>query len=332
VKRIEIERFGGPEVLQVRDVPAPVPGPCDVLVRAHSIGVGWPDVYVRTGTYPWQHLFPMPATPGVEMSGTVAAIGSDVKRFAVGQPVYVSSGMLGMRGGCYAQARLVPEDRLIALPPELNLDSAANLAYYQVALALLEECSRGQTISTVLVSGASGGMGTALVQVAKALGHRVVATVGHDDKRAHSEAMGADCVLNYRTSDCGPAIAAATHGRGVDLWLEAYAGENLADALAHLAPWGKLVLYNATGGHPPASFFDAWRTHMAKCLSIQYFSMHVWEDDLPARRALIQRAVALMSSGKVSPPAGRHFPLEQAGDAHRLLESGRQVGRIFLRP
>lgn len=332
MKKIAIARFGGPEVLELVEVPTPVPGPHDVLVAAHSIGVGWPDVYIRTGTYPWQHLFPMPATPGVEMSGTVAAVGAQVTRFRVGQPVYVSSGLLGMTGACYTQARLVPQDRLVPLPPELPLDVAAHLAYYQIALALLNECARGQSVSTVLVSGASGGLGTALVQVAKAQGHQVIATVGHDDKMPHSVAMGADCVLNHRESDLRAGIDAFTSGRGVDLWLEAHAGPRLADVLSHMAPWGKLVLYNAVGGHPPAGFFDAWRQHMQKCISIQYFSMHVWEHDLPGRMALVERAIELLASGRVRPPAGRHFPLAQASEAHRLLESGRHTGRIFLRP
>lgn len=332
MKKIAIHAHGGPEVLQVVDVPLPEPGPHDVLVKAHAIGVGWPDVYVRTGTYPWQHLFPMPATPGIEMSGTVAAVGSGVTRFSLGQPVYVASRLLGFRGGCYAEARLVPEDRLVALPTGFDLDTAANLAYYQVAVALLNECARGQQLRWVAVSGASGGLGTALVQVAKAAGHRVIATVGQAYKREHVLGLGADVVLNYNEDDLPAGVAQATDGVGVDLWLEAFAGPRLADVLPNLAAWGKLVLYNAAGGHPAADFFDAWRRHMAKCISIQYFSMHAWEDDLDGMRALLDRTIALLASGAVTPPKGTFFPLAEAADAHRLLEGRQNMGRIFLRP
>lgn len=332
MRKIAISHFGGPEVLELVDVPVPTLGPEDVLVKAHAIGVGWPDVYVRTGTYPWQHLFPMPATPGVEMSGTVAAVGSAVDRFQVGQPVYVSSGLLGMAGGCYAEARVVPQDRVVPLPPGLPLDAAANLSYYALALAMLTESGRGQNIRWVLVSGASGGMGSALVQVAKAAGHRVIATVGQERKREHSLTMGADQVLNYRDDDLGSRISAATEGAGVDFWLEAYAGPKLADALDSMAPWGKLVLYNAIGGHPPGSFFDAWRRHIERCISIQYFSSHVWEHDRATVMRYGMQAMALLLSGKLRPPPGTCFPLAQASEAHRVLESGEHVGRIFLRP
>lgn len=331
MKKITISRFGGPEVLDVVEVPTPTPGPLDVRVRAHAIGVGWPDVYVRTGTYPWMHLFPIPATPGVEMSGIVEQIGTDVTRFKVGQPVYVSSALLGMAGSCYVESLLVPQDRLLALPSELSLDAAGNLAYYALALGMLKECGRGQRIRWVLVSGASGGVGTALVQVAKALGYQVIATVGHERKRRHSLDAGADHVLDYRDENLTQQILSITGGLGVDLWLESHVGLRFANALDGMAPWGKIVLYNAVGGHPPASFFDAWRVHMAKCLSIQYFSAHVWERDPVPIREMTAQAIDLLASGKVKPPPGTVFALSQVADAHRLLESGQHVGRIFLR-
>lgn len=330
--KITIPEFGGPDVLQYTQAPTPVPGPTDVVVRSHAIGVGWPDVYVRTGTYPWQHLFPLPATPGIEMSGTVAAVGAEVREFRIGQPVYVSSRLLGFRGGCYAEQMKLPAASLVALPEGISLDAAAGLAYYQLAVALLQECARGQPVEWVLVSGAGGGVGTALVQVAKACGYRVIATVGSDDKRAHALAMGADAVFNYRSDDLRASIAQATDGHGIDLWLESYAGPGLADALAPMARWGKLVLYNAVGGHPPASFFDTWRSHISKSLSLQYFSMHVYEDDHVALRALLDRAIALIVSGRVQPPPGTYFALADAAQAHRRLESGTHRGRIFLRP
>lgn len=332
MKKIVIPRFGGPEVLELVDVPTPKLKPDDVLVQAHTIGVGWPDVLVRTGTYPWMHLFPMPATPGIEMTGTVAAVGSEVTRFAIGQPAYVSSGMLGLTGACYAEARVVPQDRLIPLPKTLSLVTAANIGYYLLGGVLLTECARGQDVKRVMISGASGGVGTALVQLAKAAGHSVIATVGQESKRAHTLAMGADYVLNYREESLRQRVKDVTGGAGVDLWLEAYAGPRLAEALYCMAPWGKIVLYNAVGGHPTGSFFDDWRANMGKCISIEYFSMHVWEDDIDARRRQIERTIEVLASGKVKPPPGTFFPLAQAAQAHRLLESGRNIGRIFLQP
>lgn len=331
MKKIAISRFGGPEVLELVDAPTPALEPEDVLVKSHAIGVGWPDVYVRTGTYPWQHLFPMPATPGIEQSGTVEAVGGEVTRFRVGQPVYVSAGLLGMTGACYAEAKVVPEDRLVPLPDTVPLDRAPHIGYYAVASIFFDECIRGRDIEWVLVSGASGGMGTAIVQMAKLTGHRVIATVGHEHKRAHALAMGADHVLNYRDDDLRARVAEITGGHGVDYWLESYAGPRFADALYCMAPWGRIELYNNVGGHPPASFFDDWRRNIGKCISIEYFAMHRWEHDVPGRRAQIDRTVAMMASGRLVPPPATVMPMEHVVEAHRLLESGSHAGRIFLR-
>lgn len=331
MRKIQISRFGGPEVLSFVEVPLPQPGPGDVLVSSHSIGVGWPDVYVRSGTYPWQHLFPLPATPGIEMAGNVAAVGSAVTQFNVGQPVYVSSRLLGFRGGCYTEAMLVPAESVVALPSDLPLDVAAGLAYYQLAVALLQECAQGHEIDWVVVSGASGGVGTALVQTAKACGYRVIATVGHEDKRPHALASGADHVLNYRQDDLKASLASITEGRGVDFWLESFVGMDMGQVMEHMALWGKVVFYNAVGGHPAPSFFDDWRRNMRKCVSVQYFSMHVYEDNHDALRDLLARAIGLMRSGAIRPLAPTVFPLAEATEAHCLLESGRSRGRIMLR-
>lgn len=332
MKKIAISRFGGPEVLELIEVPTPPIGAHDVLVKSHTIGMGWPDVFIRTGTYPWQHLFPMPATPGIEMTGNVIAVGSAVKDFQPGQPVYVSSGMMGMTGACYTEERVVAEDRLIALPPDLSLETAANIGYYTIAQILLNECLHGFPVRSVMVSGASGGIGTAIVQTAKAQGLKVIATIGTQAKRAHAIAMGADHVLNYREDDLPARVKDITSGEGVDLVLDAWGGPQLAKALYCMGPWGTLILYNAVGGHPDSSFFDDWRKNMGKCLSVMYFSMHMWENDYTARRIFINRAIDLLHSGKVDPPPAKLFPLSRAADAHRLLEAGNHVGRIFLKP
>jgi len=331
-RKIQLSGFGGPEVLQVAEFEVPALGPRDVLVRSHAIGVGWPDVYVRTGTYPWQHLFPMPATPGIEMAGRVAAAGAEVADLPVGRPVYVSSRLMGFRGGCYAEAMVVPRDVLVELPGNVDLDVAAGLAYYQLAVALLRAAGAARPAGWAMVSGASGGVGTALVQTAKAFGYRVLASVGHDDKRAHATAVGADAVINYRTDAAAAAIAGITGGHGVDLWLESFVGPDFGQVFRSMAPWGKVMLYNAVGGHPAPAFFDDWRAAMGKCVSVQYFSMHVYEDDPQAMRDLLSAAMRLIVDGAIKPPAGTFFKLEDAAQAHRLLESGTNRGRIFLRP
>ena len=175
-------------------------------------------------------------------------------------------------------------------------------------------------------------MGTALVQVAKALGHTVIATVGNEQKRRHVEALGADHVLSYWTDDLKAAVTDITAGRGVDLWLDGYGGSRLGEALDCMSRWGTLVLYNALGGHPPVTFFDVWRTNMSKSISVQYFSIHVFEDDRAGLLRLLDRAISLIRTRAVKPPKSTTFSLAEASSAHRLLESGLNCGRIFLKP
>lgn len=309
MQKIAVSRFGGPEVLELVDAPMPEPGPTEVLVQAHTVGVGWPDIYVRTGTYPWQHLFPMPVTPGIEMSGTVRSIGSAVTKFKQGQPVYVSSGMLGMTGACYAEARVVPEERLIPLPENLSLEVCVNIGYYLIADIFFHECIAGRKVQNVLVSGASGGIGTATVQLAKTHGFQVIATVGTEAKRAHSLEMGAGHVINYREEDLAARVADITNGQGVDLALDGWAGPAFGRLLHCMAPWGLVILYNSLGGYPPSTMFEDWRSNMGKCISVMYFSMHMWEKDLDARRRFIHRTIDALASGKVRPPPGTLFPL-----------------------
>ena len=169
MKAIQITKTGGPEVLQLVDLPKPSPGPGEVLVRAHAIGVGKPDVLFRSGVYRW--LPPLPATPGAEMSGHVEALGDGVTGVCIGDPVLVYH----LGGRCYAEFACVPASAVTVLPPSIDLDDAVSLPNYQVAGALLNEAARGIDVKSVYVNGAAGGIGSAVIQLARLQGLSVIA-------------------------------------------------------------------------------------------------------------------------------------------------------------
>ena len=172
----------------------------EVLVKADTIGVSRPELLVRRGVYPW--MPPLPAIPGIEMAGTVAELGAGASRFAVGQKVYVTARELPVRAGCYAEYIAVPERALFALPAEADLEAAACLSNYQVAWHLLHTATRGAPGQSVLIGSASGGLGSAAVQLAKLAGMTAIALVGTDEKARALKAFGADHVIDHEPRGC----------------------------------------------------------------------------------------------------------------------------------
>src|SRR2546427_9660513 len=206
---------------------------------------GGPEVLVRRGTYAW--MPPLPAIPGIEMSGVVVATGADVRALRVGQPVYVSARELVHRGGCYAEYIAVAERAVAVIPAGVNLDAAATLAAYQVAYHLLHSATRGFRYESVLIQAAAGGIGSALVQLARAAGKRVIALAGSKEKTEFALGQGATAAINYREAGLKERIAAATGGHGVDLILDSVGGPGFAGLFEHVAPLGLVILYGSLG-------------------------------------------------------------------------------------
>lgn len=327
--KIVMTRTGGPEVLEWTEVPDPTPGPGEVVVKAHACAVGWPEVLVRTGTYKWSP--PLPLTPGNEMTGHVEAVGPGVTELQVGQPVYVASRELGFQGGCYAEKMVVPAAALLALPPGVDLDAMAGLGYYSLAWALMHETAHARPVQTVLVLGAAGGVGTALVQTAHHEGKTVIGTVSSAEKAAFAKEVGADHLINYRTETVLDRVLEITSGEGVDLILDPVVGPAFADNFKMLKRWGRVVSYNAIGGLPSEGLFAAIRAQGERAVSLTCFSMHVYEGDPEGRRRIRDPALAMLASG-VKPPPGPRLPLSQAAEAHRMIEAGQSMGRILLKP
>jgi NADPH2:quinone reductase len=323
---IEISEFGGPAVLRPVERPMPEPGANEILVRIHAAGVNRPDLMQRQGRYP-----PPPGAsdiPGLELSGTVVSVGpvldGESSRWAEGDLVCAL-----VAGGGYAEYAVVPSPQALPVPAGVDPISAAALpeTYFTVWTNVFR---RGQlrTGEALLVHGGTSGIGTTAIQLARAFGAVVYATAGSDVKCTACEKLGARAI-NYKTSDFVAELHAVTSGRGVDIILDIVGGDYLARNFEALSVDGRLVQIGLQGG---TSTTINLATLMQRRLTITGSTLR---SRSVAEKAAIAREVEqhvwpLLSSGIVAPVIDRTLPLEEAAEAHRLLESGDIIGKIVL--
>ena len=324
---IEIGSPGGPEVLRPVPRPIPVPGENEVLVRVHAAGVNRPDILQRLGKYP-----PPPGTtdiPGLELSGIIEQAGPtpdpDTFRWAVGDRVCAL-----VAGGAYAEFAVVPAPQCLPLPAGLAMVPAAAIpeTYFTVWTNLFQRAAL-RTSETVLIHGGSSGIGTTAIQLARAFGATPYATAGSDEKCRACERLGATAAINYKTASFADAIASLTGGRGVDVILDIIGADYLERNLQSLAIDGRLSQIGLLGGAKgPIDLGVLMRRRLTLTGS-------TLRNRTVAEKAAIAREVErhvwpLLASGIVAPVVHRTFPLEQAAEAHRLLESGEVVGKVVL--
>jgi NADPH:quinone reductase len=332
MKAILLTRTGDPSVLDYVDVPTPQPGPGEVLVKADTIGVSRPELLVRSGAYKW--MPPLPAIPGIEMAGTVAELGTDATGFQLRQKVYVSARELPQRAGCYAEYIAVPARALRALPPHVDLEAAACLSNYQVAWHLLHSATRSIAGQTVLIDVASGGLGSAAVQLAKLAGMTTIALVGSDEKVHALKAYGADHAINYRSDNVAARIAAITGGVGVDLVLNAVGGESLNQQAMMLAPFGLIISYGRLQGPVSKNLLDLLDFGAAHHNSpaVRFFTMHTFDDKPEHRAQSMKHLIEHLAAGEIRPLIHARLPLKDARRAHEMLEAREVIGKILLKP
>ena len=330
MKAILLSRTGGPEVLEYREVPTPRPAEGQVLVQADTMGVSMPEVLVRKGAYAW--MPPLPAIPGIEMSGTIAECGGGVVDRTVGEPVFISARDLPVRAGCYAEYIAVPASAAYRLPKGCDLEAAACLSNYQVAWHLLHAASRGVEARSVLVHNAAGGVGSAAVQLAKLAGLEVIGVAGSEEKTRAILALGADAAINYRTEDVVTGVYEATDGRAVDLILDPIGGHKFAKNFEMLAPMGLVVSYGRLDGPPNPDFVTAMRKHHAKSPAVRFFTIHSFDDRPDIRAGATQALLNHLASGEIKPLIFTRLPLAEARRAHEMLEAGEVIGKILLKP
>ena len=331
MKAIQVQVPGGPESLLLVDLPDPLPGLGQVRVKARAIGVGRPDVLIRKGTYKW--MPPLPAIPGAELAGVVDAVGEGVTQWQLGDRVLVSARELEQRGGCYAEAIVVGQDAPYRLPPAVAFEDAVSLPNLQLALALMRVAGQPHVHKPhVLITGASGGVAGMLCQVAKHRGFTTIGTSRSADKSSYALGHGFDHVVCTGQDDLKARIQDITHGRGVDLVLDHLGGQSLIDGLHSLAPLGTVVSYNIVQGMPTEDVFQVLRDLLGKSLAVRCFSMHTFDKDPEARRALMHEAIELMAKAQVKAPGHQIFKLSEVHRTHELLDQGMVSGKLVMQP
>jgi NADPH2:quinone reductase len=320
MKAIRVREFGPPEVMKLMDVPDLKPGPKQVVVRIKAAGVNPVDAYVRTGTY--SRKPPLPYTPGSDAAGPVEAVGDGVTRVAVGARVYIS----GTSTGAYAEMALCEESQVHRLPEGVSFSQGAAVGIpYATAYRALFQIAKALPGETVLVHGATGGVGIAAVQLARAAGATVIGTGGTEKGRALVMQQGAHYVLDHGKPDHLGGLGRLTSNRGMDVILEMLANVNLDMDLKVLAPKGRLVVVGSRGRVEidPRDIM----THEAVVTGMLLFKVTEREE------AGIRAALAAgLESGTLRPIVGREIPLARAAEAHRkILEPG-ACGKIVLIP
>lgn len=329
MKAVVVRTPGGPQALELSDLPLPEPGPGEVRVRARAIGVGRPDVLIRQGTYKW--MPPLPAIPGNEVAGVVDALGAGVNGVSLGDRVLLSARELPQRGGGYAECTCAPAAALYALPDSIHFDAAVSLPNFQLAQALLFGCGSARPVRSVLVTAAAGGVASAMVQTACAHGLKVLATASTAAKRDFVLRQGASAALDPQAPDLAAQVKALTGGQGVDLALDPSGGALFIACLHALAPLGMAVSYNILAGLPP-DVFGVLRQLLGRSLAVRTFSMHSFDADEATRRRLMHAAIDLMARGAVQAPPATVLPLAQARQAHEQLDDVHFTGKLVLHP
>jgi NADPH2:quinone reductase len=320
---IEISKPGGPEVLLAAERPTPAPKANEILVKVAAAGVNRPDVLQRLGRYP----VPPDASdlPGLEVAGEVAALGSSAEKFKVGDKVCAL-----ISGGGYAEYCVAPEVQALPVPKGLSLLEAASLpeTFFTVWSNVYDR-ARLAPGETLLVQGGSSGIGVTAIQMAKATGNRVFATAGSDEKCAACVKLGADKAINYRTQDFGAEIKAATGGKGVDVILDMVGGDYVPTELKCLADDGRLVFIAFLRG--PKAELDI-NELMRRRLTMTGSTLRPRPVEFKGEIAnrLREKIWPLIEAGKIKPVIYRTFPLAQAGEAHKLMESSQHIGKIVL--
>jgi zinc-binding alcohol dehydrogenase/oxidoreductase len=324
VKAVRIHEDGGPEVLRYEDADDPVAGPGEVLIRLKAASLNHLDIWTRQGL----PSAPKPRILGADGAGVVDAPGEDADRFAAGDKVVINPGLddgahiLGEHmDGTHAELIAVPADYVHPLPGDLTFEEAAAFPLvFETAYRMLVTRAGVQEGEWVLVWGVGGGVASAALVLAKALGARVIATSSSDEKLERAREAGADAVVNHESGDVAAAVKEATEGHGADVVVEHVGEATWKTSLQAAATEGRVVVCGATSGpNPPAQLHRVWW----KQLSILGSTM--------GTRADFAGVYDLVARGTAKPIVDRVFPLSEAAAAHEYLEAGNQFGKVVLK-
>lgn len=324
MKAIRIHEFGPPEVMKLEEVPDPKAGPGQVVVRIHAVGVNPVETYIRSGIYPKP---PTPFTPGADGAGVIESVGEGVTNVKVGDRVYTA----GTLTGTYAEKALCKEGQVHYLPQRASFaQGAAMFVPYGTAYRALFQRAHATPGEVVFVHGASGGVGIAAVQLARAAGMTVIGTGSTEQGRQLVTKEGAHHVLDHRAPGYLDKVLELTKGRGADIILEMLANVNLGKDLSIVAPGGRIVTIGNRGPNNQGTVEINPRTAMMKDASIMGMSLvNVSPLDMEKIHAAL---IAGLESGALRPVIGKELPLAEAPRAHHEVIESTAYGKIVLIP
>jgi putative PIG3 family NAD(P)H quinone oxidoreductase len=314
---------GGPEVLTLSELPDPEPGPGEVVLDVAATAVNRADLLQRQGHYP-----PPPGASeviGLECSGTVAAVGPGVEQWQVGDPVCAL-----LAGGGYGEKVAVPAGQLMPVPPGIDLETAAALP--EVACTVWSNVAMVahlQPDETLLVHGGAGGIGTFAIQLAAALGVRVVTTAGSEEKLEVCRSLGADLAVNYREQDFVDEVKGFTDGRGADVILDNMGAKYLGRNVSALATQGRLVIIGMQGGSKGELDINALLRKRGAVIATALRSRPVPEKSAICA-AVVENVWPLVADGRIKPIVHARYPLAEAARAHADVEGSANIGKVLL--
>jgi len=325
MKAIQISEYGDAAVLLPSDVPEPRPRDGEVLVEVKAAGVNYADILMRRGSYGGRQTLPF--VPGFEAAGVVLQTGQGVAEWKPGQRVMGT--VLRETCGCYAERAIMPAWLLMPIPDDLSFEEGA--AFPEVfitaylALHVFGRLAKGES---VLIQAAGGGVGTAAVQLAHAMGARVFGTASSEEKLWRIKSLGADVAINYATHDFADEVKKA--GAGVDVVLESVGGEVFEKSLKCLRPLGRLVVFGSSSGKAPAFGVKDLTGGIVSVAGFSFGALSVLRPDVI--RECMQAVMKFLLEGKVRPVVGHTFPMREARAAHELISSRNSFGKVVLVP
>src|SRR6516162_510889 len=334
-RTVRFGRLGGPEVLQIEDLPIVEPKSGEVRIRVQAIGLNRAEIMFRTGQYMEQPEFP--SRIGLEAAGIVEAIGAGVTKVRIGDKVSVATGQSIAKYGTYGETAIVPASSAISYPDNLTPEEAASVwVQYLTAYFAFVDLAKIQPGQSVLITAATGGAGLGAIEVARLLGAVAIATTRSASKQQALLDSGADHVIVTSKEDLGSRVKEITGARGADLIFDPIAGDTLP-TLAEAVAWdGQIILYGALGGtNVPYPLFAAFARNFTLRSYVVYSFCGLETLGLRRNEEAFARAVQFinenLASGKLKPVIAKIFPLSEIQEAHRYMESNQQLGKIVIK-
>ena len=331
MKTIIIEEVGNSAVLEYQSIAEKGLKSNQVKVKVKATAVDYIDTLIRAGNMPPGMMPELPFIPGVECIGIVEEVEQTVTAFKIGDKV-AYFGKIG--AATYAEQVITDKHQLVKIPTSVNdIEAAVIPVNYSTAYHMLHNIASVKKGDTIFVHAAAGGVGTAIIQLAKIIGGTIIGSVGSTEKKEYILNEGADYAIDYKKEDISEAVRKITKGKGVNVSFNPVAGKSMIADLDILAPFGHLVIFGFITGLPDDKLQEAMLNNFGKSLTVSYSDIYtLYNNDFDELKSILNTLFKLLSEGKITPKVFKELPLSDAAKAHDLLESGAVVGKLILVP